>query len=293
MALRRILCATDFSTDAASALRRAVMLASQHGARLEVLHVVASDSLDAVRQWVGAPDFAERLVQAARAELESCAGDAARQGGIAVEPRVVVGDVAATVLERAAAADLVVLGAHGTNPLKDAVLGTTAERIAGRCAAPMLIVRVPPGRPYQKVLVAVDLLPGSQEVMAAALALAADATLAAVHAYDVPFEGMLHRAGVAASVVDEHRLRAYREALEKIAGFSRAASGDPDRFVAAAERGHPAKTIIDWQRTAAADLIVIRKRARPLTQALILGSVTRHVLADAASDVLLLAEPKP
>lgn len=293
MAFNRILCATDFSSDAASALHRSVMLAAQHGARLEVLHVVSRDSLDAVRQWVSAPDLADRVVEAARAELESCAGDASRQAGIAIEPRVVVGEVVASILERAAGADLIVLGAHGTNPLKDAVVGTTAERIAGPCAPPLLIVRVPPQRPYARVLVAVDLLAGSQEAMAAALALAGDATLAAVHAYDVPLEGMLQRAGVSAALVDEHRLRAHREALEKIAGFSRAASGDPDRFVAVAERGHPAKTIVDRQRAISADLIVIRKRARSLPEALILGSVTRHVLADAASDVLLLAEAKP
>jgi nucleotide-binding universal stress UspA family protein len=59
------------------------------------------------------------------------------------------------------------------------------------------------------------------------------------------------------------------------------------------ERGHPAKTIVDRQQTIAADLVVLRKRARSLAEALILGSVTRHVLADAGSDVLLLAEPKP
>jgi nucleotide-binding universal stress UspA family protein len=115
----------------------------------------------------------------------------------------------------------------------------------------------------------------------------------AVHAYDVPFEGMLQRAGVTASVVDQHRLRAHLQAAEKIAGLSRAASGDPDRFLAIAERGHPAKTILDRQRSTGADLVVIRKRARSLPETLLLGSVTRHVLADAASDVLLLAEPKP
>ena len=293
MSPKRILCATDFSTDAASALGRAVMLAAQHGARLEVLHVVPRDSLDAVRQWVAAPDFADRLVQTTRAELESCAAEAARQAGIAIEPQVVVADVTAAILERAAAADLAVLGACGTSPLKDALLGTTAERIAGRSATPLLVVRMPPERPYGRVLVAADLLPGSEEAFAAALAVGGSATLAAVHAFDIPFEGKLQRSGVSPAVIDEQRSRAHREALEKIAGLSRAVAGDANRFVAIAERGHPAKTVLDRQQAIGADLVVLRKRARSLPEALLLGSVTRHVLADAASDVLVLAEPKP
>lgn len=293
MPFNRILCATDFSVEAGSALRRAVVLAAEHAAFLEVLHVVSGDSLDALRQWVSTPvDFADRLVRTVREELERCAAEASRQAGVRVETHVVVGDVTHAILERAAAADLLVIGAHGTNPLKDMLLGTTAERIAGRCTVPVLVVRVPPERAYGKVLVAVDLLPGSEEAFAATLAFAPTATFAAAHVYDVPFEGMLARAGVAQPVIDEHRLRAQQKAIEEIAALSRSTAGDPHRFLAFAERGHPAAAIVDRQRAMGADLIVIRKRARSLVEAALLGSVTRHVLTDAASDVLVLAEPK-
>ena len=67
-------------------------------------------------------------------------------------------------------------------------------------------------------------------------------------------------------------------------------SGDANRFIAFAERGHPAATIVRRQQAMGADLVVIRKRARSLVEAVLLGSVTRHVLSDAASDVLLLVE---
>jgi nucleotide-binding universal stress UspA family protein len=126
--------------------------------------------------------------------------------------------------------------------------------------------------------------------MAAALAFAGTATLTAAHAYDVPFDGMLARAGVTQTVIDEHRLRAHRDALEKIAALSRSVSGDAHRFLAFAERGHPAATIVNRSRAMGADLVVIRKRARSLPEAALLGSVTRHVLTDAASDVLVLTE---
>jgi CPA2 family monovalent cation:H+ antiporter-2 len=197
------------------------------------------------------------------------------------------------VLERARSADLLVIGAHGTNPLKDMMLGTTAERLAGQCATPTLVVRVPPERPYSKVLVAVDLLPGSEEVMAAALEFAATAKLTAAHAFDVPFEGMLVRAGVKEDLINEHRVRAHREALDKIAALCRSLCGDEVRFAGFAERGHRSATLVRQQQKMGADLVVIRKRARSAPESLILGSVTRHVLTDATCDVLVLAQPKP
>jgi len=293
MALKRIVCATDLSADAGAALRRAVMLASAHGSSLEVLHVLGEQSLEALRRWVPDPlGVGERLVGAVREELERSAGDAARGSGVRIDTRVVLGDVVESILENVATADLLVVGAHGTNPLKTLMLGTTAERLAGRCATPMLVVRVSPERPYSNVLVAVDLLPGSEETMAAALGFAGAATLTAVHAYDVPFESMLGRAGVDRALIEDHRKSARREALEKIAALSRSVSGDAKRFGAVAERGHRAATLVNLQRELGADLIVVRKRARSLAEGLILGSVTRHVLSEATSDVLLIAEPK-
>lgn len=289
MALKRIVCATDFSADAAAALRRSMMLAAQKEASIEVLHVVAHESLDALRQWVPDPlGFGERLVGALREELQRCAAGAAKEAGVRVDMQVAVGDVTQSILERAAAADLLVVGAHGTNPLKDLMLGTTAERLAGQCTTPMLVVRAAPERAYSKVLVAVDLLPGSEAAMGAALEFGGSAILMAAHAFDVPFESMLGRAGVAEPVVDEHRLRARQAALEKIAALGRSVAGGADRFIAVAERGHPAAFLVEQQRKAGADLVVLQKRRRSLVEALLLGSVTRHVLTDVASDVLLL-----
>ena len=282
MAFNRLLCATDFSADAGAALKRALVLAAEHHASLEVLHVVAHESLDALRQWVPDPlGFGERLVGALREELQRCAAGAAKV-------QVVVGDVTQSILERAGSADLLVIGAHGTNPLKDLMLGTTAERLAGQCTTPTLIVRVASERPYSKVLVGLDLEPGSEVALATALEFAGTATLMAAHVFDVPFEGMLSRAGVATPLIDQERLRAHQAALEKIAALSRSVSGDANRFLALAERGHPAAVLVEQQRRTGADLLVLRKRRRSLVEALLLGSVTRHVLSDVASDVLLL-----
>jgi len=270
------------------------MLAKAHAGELQLLHVVSASALEALRQWGPQPlDCPERLVALLRHELEEIAAGTARRYDVQSEARVVVGPVTESILSAGAAADLVVVGAHGMNPLKDAVLGTTAERMVSRTAQPILIVRTPPHEAYRNVLVAVDLLPGAEAALAAALQFAGDAMITALHAYDVPFEGLLHRAGVSDAAIDEHRGRAHDQAVKTIGELSGSVSGDPLRFLAFVERGDAGARVVERQRTTGADLVVLLKRARSLGEALMLGSVTRHVLADVASDVLLVQEAKP
>jgi nucleotide-binding universal stress UspA family protein len=112
--------------------------------------------------------------------------------------------------------------------------------------------------------------------------------MAAVHAYDVAFEGALQRAGVHAGEIDRHRAEAFEKALNAIRRLSEAASGDPTLFLPIAERGHAARLILEHERTLGADLVVIGKRRRSVLESVLLGSVTRHVLADAKADVLVV-----
>lgn len=278
-----ILAATDFSEDAGNAVRRAALLAAREGEPLEVLHVVSRPSLDALREWVPAA-AAERLVEDARRLLDEAAAGA----GGGAKARLAVGDVLEEILAASARASLLVVGARGLNPLRDAIVGTTAERLAGRCTPPILVVRGAPGAAYRSVLVALDLLPGSQRLLEAARRVAPGALLAAAHAYDVPFEGALQRAGVGAEAIDRHRMDAAaraRAALDSL-GAAAGAAG----MVPIVERAHAARLVVDSQRSLGADLVVIGKRSRGAVESLLLGSVTRHVLADAGADVLVVQD---
>jgi nucleotide-binding universal stress UspA family protein len=283
--LEPIVAATDFSEDAGHAVRRAARLSVRHGAKLELLHVVDRDALDAVRAWTRSPvDLAERLVDAARRLLGECAASL----GAAISPRVAVGDVREEILSSCGGAGLLAVGAHGVNPLRDAIVGTTAERLVGRCRTPVLVVRQRPQADYQNVLVAVDLLSGSDRALGLAAHLAPEARLSALHAYEVPFEGMLQYAGVEQADLDRHRAEAFRRAFEEIRRLSAAASGDAERFLPIVERGDAARLTLERAQSLDADLIVVGKRTRSAVEALILGSVTRHVLAGAKADVLVV-----
>ncbi len=280
-----IVAGTDFSADAGNAVLRAAMLAAQLGGGLELLHVVDRSSLDALRQWVRTPaDVAERLVEDARRELEKCATGL----GTPASVRVAVGGVLDELVASVAHDALLVLGMHGLNPLRDAIVGTTAERLLGRCERPVLVVRTPPRQPYRNVVAAVDLLPGAGNVLAGALRIAPGAKLTALHAYEVVFEGALHRAGVPMGEIDAQRAAAFQKALDGLRELSHAASGDPYLFLPIAERGDAARLTLDRALSLDADLIVVGKRRRSAVESLLLGSVTRHVLAGAKGDVLVV-----
>ena len=276
-----ILAATDFSADAGNALRRAALLAKNRSEPLEVLHVVSRPSLDALREWVPA-GVAERLVEDARRLLEEAIASAA----VPAKARVVVGEVVDEINAAGAHASLLVVGAHGLNPLRDAILGTTAERLVGRCTPPILVVRAAPQAEYRSALVALDLLPGSAGLLEAALRVAPRALIAAAHAYDVPFDGMLQRAGVDTTVIDRHRVEAASRARSAIETLGAAAG--VKSIVPIIERTHAARHIVDTLRSLRADLVVIGKRRRGAVESVLLGSVTRHVLADAEADVLVV-----
>jgi len=149
-------------------------------------------------------------------------------------------------------------------------------------------VRKPPQADYRNVLVAVDLLPGSENALAMAAAIAPSARIAAVHAYDAPFEGALQRAGVAAHEIDEHRAAAFQKALEAVRSLGAKVGGEPELLLPIVDRGYPARLILEHEHGLGADLLVIGKRRRSAAEALILGSTTRHVLADAGCDVLVV-----
>jgi nucleotide-binding universal stress UspA family protein len=134
---QRFVAATDFSEHAGYATHRAALLAAEHGAQLELLHVLAKGPLDALREVFGAkPDGAANLVEDLRRMLIRSASALAKKTGASITSRVEIGEVLDVVALQCGGADLLVVGARGTNPLRDAILGTTAERLLGSARVP-------------------------------------------------------------------------------------------------------------------------------------------------------------
>jgi nucleotide-binding universal stress UspA family protein len=286
-----VLAAVDFSDDSRRAARRAALVASEQGARLELLHVVSNASAATLRNMLRPHAGAQaRVVEGVRAMLDELASEIAGHAATRTTARVEQGDVLPIIVAAAQEAALLVVGAHGWNPLRDLILGSTAERLLGKCRRPILVVRRPARGPYRRVVVAMDFSPQSLAALAMAMRVAPGADIVLVHAFGIPFEGKLRIAGVDEERLREYRAQARHEALTTMISTVASIGGDRSRLSHAVAHGHPPTLILAKARQLRADLVVIGKQGRSAAGEFLLGSVTRHVLSDSKCDVLAVQE---
>lgn len=284
--IRAVVAATDFSFSAHRAARRAAALAKVHGAALHLLHVLDSSSAKALRRRSPAIDVEQSLHVEAERALNSLADDVAAAGGAVTGRLLREGRVMDEILAATAGSDLVVLGPRGVNPLRDFILGSTAERMARRIECPMLVVKQDPQVPYENVLVPVDFSDFSAPALRFAWVLAPGATLHVFHALDYPLKGRLQSAGVIGEGIAAYCDELHREANSSMAELT---AGLQERTVFATIHAADARVAIN-ERAAANNctLIVMGKQGRSWLSEHILGSVTRVVLERATCDVAVV-----
>ncbi|MPZ78088.1 MAG: hypothetical protein GEU77_16380 [Deltaproteobacteria bacterium] len=276
--LKRLLVGTDFSPRADVALRRAARIALDHGTALTLFHAgnaVANDQM--ARQF--------------RANAEAILLEKIRMLGlpptIAVKGCIGTGKPFAEIIRQAReeAAELIVLGAHGTNVVRDLFLGKTAEKVVRKGDRPVLIVKQGNRVPYRQVLVPVDFSEYSVRALELASQLAPQAQFRVLHAYR-GFEGQLSRAGIARSKITRYRRT-----------FAKRKRHEMDLFLRRISRGRPIKQLLRRGRaphviTKAAqrlrpDLVAVGTSGRTGLPYFLLGSVAEHVLREVSCDVLV------
>jgi nucleotide-binding universal stress UspA family protein len=285
-----VVAATDFSECAGHAAHRAALLATQLRTALTLLHVVNRSFLATLQDLFASHEQAvQGLTGNATQMLEEQAVDLQARidagGAPTLLPKVMLGNTHDELLASGSTAALMVLGAHGDNPLRDLLFGSTAERLLRHASCPVLMVRRAPQGPYRRVLVPSDFSPASGAAFDLVERFAPGAAVTVVHAFDVPFEGKLRFAGVPERAIQAHRERAHREALARLATLEPNGSGT--RLPAIVERQHPVRLILEAEKSREADLIVIGRQGQSMVEEALLGSVARRVLADAQCDVLV------
>jgi nucleotide-binding universal stress UspA family protein len=215
--LQRLLAATDLSTPARHAAERAASVARATGAELELVHVGAFSRAHELRRLVSQLplNLPDRMREQAQMLLDALVSTLRKRHGVAARTHVATGPLLKAIEDTAGTigADLLVLGARGASMLRHRVLGSTAERLVSHCSRPLLVVKRAPATDYRRVLVPVDFSVSSLPALQLAHAVAPDAVLVLMHAYEAPFEGRLIVAGV-----EEEHLREYRERARRGAG---------------------------------------------------------------------------
>jgi nucleotide-binding universal stress UspA family protein len=288
--IRSILAATDFSAGARHAAERAAMLAAALGVRKGVLlHVLERSWLDYLKQLAGAPPDVEKgPVDAAAHALAGLADEIRTRSGFALDPQVGVGKTPDAIVDAGEGVDLLALGARGQHPLRALALGTTAERLLRKTRRPVLVVKRAPDAPYERVVVAVDFSPHSAKALAYGCAVAAGAEINLVHVWESPFEGMMRYASVSDETVNAHRAITRQTAEADMARFVDNSGLRPKHALRFIEEGYAPDRLRERARDRDADLIVVGKHGKSLTDELLLGSVTLHLLAESDCDVLVV-----
>ena len=289
--LRTLLAATDLSKPSRHTVQRAAMLAKESGAKLELVHVLQQSALNELQELFKKDGevLQENIRLQTKKELSQLADYLAETLGSKVGRHLVEGLALEGIIAQVEAldADLLIIGARGKNYARQLLLGATAERLLRMTLRPVLVVKQPPRVAYQRVLVPIDFSPWSKNAIQLAQMIAPQAEIILIHAYEIPFEGKMHIAGVKEETTLHYRKIARKEAstrLSQIASDTELAKANWRSIVV---RGDAARHILKQEEKQGADLIVLGKHGSGMVEELLIGGRTRHILARSRCDVLV------
>lgn len=292
----RLLAATDFSDPARHAVERAAQLAEAHpGARLTLTHVISGSLLDRLRGLMGAEaaEIEAKVTGEAEQALAALAARLEAQRSCKVETRLLQGSPLNAIgeLAKELQADLLVMGAHGAHFVRELLLGSTTERLLRKTPRPMLAVKQRAHLPYRRVLVPTDFSGYAAAAARTAHAWLPDAEIVLMHAFEVDIEGTLRFASIDEDQIHQYRARAREEALDAMERFVAQLSVPAAKLTRLVVHGAPTLRILEQEQSLDADLIVMGKHGQSPLEEMLLGSVTKHVLAYSSSDVLVVGQP--
>lgn len=289
--LRSLLVPIDLTAISDRVLGRVALLPLAEEALVTLLHVVPRNLPLRAR---------ERAKRDAGRALRSEAGQLARAlpKDVDVATTVKVGGAAAEIAECATStgAELVVMGRGGSRALRDTFLGSTAERVLRCGQLPVLTVRLAPRAAYGRPAVALDLHPGSEEVLALMLRLIPPPRprVAMIHAFDTPYRDLVYPSLSEEDAEEWHdeRRRTATDQLARVGAASltlaSVSPAEAPTWKTHVRRG-PARLVIEKVvRKAEADLLVLGTHGYSGVAHVVLGTVAGDVLREVACDVLVV-----
>ena len=173
---------------------------------------------------------------------------------------------------------LIVTGVARDETLGRMLLGDTVDFLVRKATVPVLVVRSRVHGPYSKVVAATDFSPASAEALQTALGFFPKSQTTLLHAYHIPFSGILMNDSIRA----EFQELGEQAALEFLR--SQGLSEDMARIV---EHGAPEEVIADRIGLDPA-LVVVGSHGASAVAHMLLGSTARRILNRTDKDVLVV-----
>lgn len=288
--IRRVLCATDFSSSAVVALDWASALALSEKAELHVVHAWQLPDPGALFAplggRIGMPELAAEVAREVDLALAKvCEGHP-------VASRVVargLPDGAIVALARELGADLIVVGTHGRSGLAHVLLGSIAERVIRLSPVPVVTVpavwgaRARATRPVQRILCPTDLSATSESAVAEVMAMATrmGARVELAHVLDLPPYALRND-----EVLSEIGRSVERDLSDLAARHRTEAVGLRTHV----RTGVAADAILALAAELDCDLVALPTHGRRGAARFFLGSVAERIARTAARPVLTLRE---
>jgi len=288
--IHNILVCSDLSPASDHAIERAALLAQEFSAQCCVIHAIEFHVAFGYSEFDLGPEPLQDQVRrevtlALEEQISRCWPVNAQKPQILI----VDGSPVAMIPDHVAAGkfDVVVLGSHGAGFLEKLFLGTTATRLIKRLTVPTLVVRTPPTERYRKILVPVDFSPYSGKTLQSVKQFAPKASIVLMHAFESFFERHMTHAGVDESTIHRYRIAARDDAAKKIRTLAEQGGLSQQDFSTCLVHGTAYKEILAAEASQQADCIAMGKQGQGFVNELLLGSITKHVLLEAKSDVLV------
>jgi len=284
-----VIAGVDGSAIGREALRFALAEARLRDARLGVVHSWGVPPLTAT--GVGMiPAFEllrDELRDAAREVLEDelvHAGDATQ--GVEIDRHVVQGDAAGALVERAADADLLVVGSRGRGGVAGTLLGSVSRACLHHAPCPVAIVHDAGPTERSRIVVGVDGSPGADAALAWAYAEASlrDVGVHPVCVYEEPWG--LAAAGISGTGAIAELRAALAGEAELVLENARASAPDGLGVTGAAVQGPPGKALV--AAAVGSALLVVGSRGRGGFKSLLLGSVSQDCAAHSGGVVVVV-----
>lgn len=285
-----LLVPVDLTPSSDRVLGRLSLLPLADDTRVTLLHVVPSSLPPGERQR------AERDANKALAE-EARHLRKQLHKKIRIEPVVRVGAVARQIAARASQvqAELIVMGRGGGRALRDAFLGSSAERVIRQARRPVLVVRLAPRAAYNRPALALDIDQVAHEVVRLMLLVLPPPRprIEVIHAFDLPYHGLVYPS--LSERAEERRDELRSDATQKLAkllatALAKAEVRPEDRpfWRTHVQYGSPRIVVERAMTKADTDLLVLGTRGYSGAAHVLLGSIAGDLLRAARCDVLVV-----
>lgn len=287
---RTILLATDLSARSDRALDRAVQLARQWSSKLLIVHALEKPPAGApgwtqfeeTPSWRRPADPAQMVVEQIRRDAQSEVKD--------LDVRVVDGEPADVVMQTAERerADLIVVGTARSETFGRMMLGKTIEQLVRKSPVSVLVVKGRPRGPYSHVLAGTDFTEESRVGMLTATQLFPDATIALMHAFELPYRSLMLDSKLSRdfAAMEQETIRTFLDE-SKLSEETRA------RVVPMIEHGPAPTMLCKYATERGADLTVIGAYSRGLAFHVFIGGTARRIVDAAPNDVLVVRAGRP